>query len=106
MGVSADAVWSGVVALLGAGLGATVSYLATRQAWRRSETTALLEELVNLHDVLWADVSYRDARIATSRLRYRLAYLGVPKDLIDGLISVAMEGWQKVNAERDRRPDR
>ncbi|MCU1359764.1 MAG: hypothetical protein JWN99_1053 [Ilumatobacteraceae bacterium] len=89
MSISGDAIWTGIVALTGTGIGAVVSYVASKQAWKRSETITIIDEIAQLHDVVWNVVKYRDANVLMTKLRFKLAHLGVEQPLIDELINTA-----------------
>lgn len=87
--ISGDAIWTGIVGLAGTGIGAFVSYIASKQAWRRNETSNIIDDIAQLHDVVWNTVPYRDANVLITKLRFKRGYLGVAEPITDKLIDMA-----------------
>lgn len=96
-----EALINAAVGLVGAGFGGLLSYAGTRRAWRRTLSVEALDDLAQIHDIVWHEVSAVEARKLEGRIRFRLMLLGVPGRLADDMFDAAWDCFRHVAEQEE-----
>lgn len=75
--------------VIGALIGGLTTLAVSRQSWNRTLTLEIVDEVAQITAIAWNDVEWRDAQQIETRVRFRLAILGISEAAADNLFSAA-----------------
>ncbi len=96
-----ESVIAAAAGLIGALIGGLTTLVVSRQAWNRTLTLEVIDESAQAHEIAWGRVDWLDARRIESRVRFRLAVLGVDTADAEELFAVAEECRLELHRQRD-----
>jgi hypothetical protein len=96
-----EALINGAVGLAGALIGGGLTYVASREAWRRTLSADTLDEIAGIHDIAWHEVSWVSGQKTESRIRSRLALLGVEERHADEAFTAAWTCWRYIKEQEE-----
>ena len=80
---------AGAAGIVGALIGGLTTLAVSRQSWNRTLTLEVVDEVAQVGAIAWNDVEWREAQQIETRVRFRLALLGVTEATADELFEAA-----------------
>ena len=97
--------WSPVIAATAGILGALIGGLSTlavsRQSWNRTLTLEVVDDVSQVSAIAWNHVDWRDAQQIETRVRFRLAILGITEETADELFRAVQECRTSIIAQEE-----
>lgn len=80
---------AGAAGIIGALIGGLTTLAVSRQSWNRTLTLEVVDDVAQVAAIAWNDVEWREAQQIETRVRFRLAILGVTEATADELFEAA-----------------
>ena len=92
---------AGAAGIIGALIGGLTTLAVSRQSWNRTLTLEIVDEVSQITAIAWNEVEWRDAQQIETRVRFRLAILGITEKTADNLFVAARDCRSSVIEQED-----
>jgi hypothetical protein len=91
-----EAIVAAISGLAGALIGGWLTYIASRQAWRRTLSADVIDDIADVYDIAWHELDHAKAKKLEYKVRSRLLLLRAEQAQIDELMDSAWACWKSI----------